>query len=215
MKNSRRQVIRQSALIPGAAAVSPLLLPFMQRAHADAQGAPPPKRFIFVVKSSGMTPAELVPRQLTGELVEVGDANNPGPNYGQALSLKSVDKLVDRPLSELTLHESADRTTCQQAGSDSRRAGHHVRQHADRLFLRRWREASCELIRMALCAGRRSEWTAQNNRPVPTVSRLSEIRTPHNRQPVQHVRPRGRTATKHVWAAGFQPRRSQPVWPTE
>ena len=106
MKLSRRQILRQTALIPGAAAVSPLLLPFLQRAHADAQGAPPPKRFVFVVKSSGLTPAELVPKELTDELVQVGDANNPGPNYRQALSLKSVDKLVDRRLSELTLHES-------------------------------------------------------------------------------------------------------------
>jgi hypothetical protein len=106
MKLSRRQIIRNAAFIPGAAAISPLLHPFLQRANADAQGAPPPTRFIFVVKSSGLTPAELVPRELTDELVQVGDSNNPGPNYRQALSLKSADKLVDRPLSELTLHES-------------------------------------------------------------------------------------------------------------
>lgn len=106
MTLSRRAVLKQAALVPSGAAISPLLLPFVQRAHADAQGKAPPLRFVFVVKSSGLTPAELVPQEMTEECIIVGDDNNPGPNYRQALSLKQADELIDRPLADMKLHES-------------------------------------------------------------------------------------------------------------
>ena len=108
MQLNRRQVLRRAALIPGGMAISPLLLPLVQRARAEANGAPPPLRFVFVVKSSGLTPAELVPQQLTDELVSKSDATNPGPNYKQALSLNPTEKLIDCPLAEMKLHESLD-----------------------------------------------------------------------------------------------------------
>lgn len=90
----------------GAAAISPLLTPLVHRARAEADGASPPLRFVFVIKSSGLTPAELVPKSMFEERVVVGNANTPGPNYQQALSLKATDTLIDRPLAELKLHES-------------------------------------------------------------------------------------------------------------
>ena len=93
-------------LIPGGASLSPLLLPFVERAQAEARGEAPPMRFVFVVKSSGLTPAELVPKQMTEQRVNVGQASAPGDNYKQALSLKPTDKLIDTPLKDLTLHES-------------------------------------------------------------------------------------------------------------
>ena len=106
MKMSRREVLRHAALIPGSAAISPLLMPLLVRAQAEAEGAPPPLRFVFVVKSSGLTPAELVPQQMTNERVQVGEATQSGPNYRQALSLRPTDTLIDRPLRNLTLHQS-------------------------------------------------------------------------------------------------------------
>ena len=106
MKLNRRQVLRRAALIPGGMAISPLLLPLVERARAEANGAPPPLRFVFVVKSSGLTPAELVPEPLAAERVSTSDATNPGPNYRQALSLTPTDTLIDRPLEGLALHES-------------------------------------------------------------------------------------------------------------
>jgi hypothetical protein len=106
MKLTRRQILRHSALIPGAAAISPLLMPFVQQARAEAEGAEPPLRFVFVIKSSGLTPAELVPEPMSSERVQVSEATNSGPNYQQALSLKPTDTLIDRPLAELTMHES-------------------------------------------------------------------------------------------------------------
>ncbi len=106
MKLSRRQVLRRAPLVPGAVAVSPLLMPFVERARAEADGKAPPKRFVFVVKSSGLTPAELVPSPLSDQRVVKGDAGNVGPNYKQALSLKPTDQLIDLPLGDQKLHAS-------------------------------------------------------------------------------------------------------------
>ncbi len=78
----------------------------IQRARAEAQGKAIAPRFVFVVKSSGLTPAELVPQEMADELVAVGEDNNPGPNYRQALSLKQADQLIERPLAGMKLHES-------------------------------------------------------------------------------------------------------------
>lgn len=61
---------------------------------------------MFVVKSSGLTPAELVPQELQEERVLVGDDNNPGPNYRQALALQPTDQLINRSLVDMRLHES-------------------------------------------------------------------------------------------------------------
>ena len=60
LKTNRRTLLKTAA----AAGVSPLLLPFLQRVQAEAAGAERalPKRFLFVVKCSGLTPAELVPQ---------------------------------------------------------------------------------------------------------------------------------------------------------
>lgn len=99
MKTTRRSLLK-------SAAVSPLLSPFLQRAHAEAEGQAPPKRFVFVIKSSGLTPAELVPQEMTDDRVSVGEATNPGPNYKQAVQLKASDALIEKSLNSLTLHES-------------------------------------------------------------------------------------------------------------
>jgi hypothetical protein len=106
MKLSRRELLRRSALIPAGATLSPLLLPLVERARAEALGAAPPLRVVFVVKSSGLTPAELVPVQMTDQRVTEGDASAAGDSYRQAKSLNPTDDLIDRPLADLTLHES-------------------------------------------------------------------------------------------------------------
>ncbi len=99
MKLTRRQILKR-------ATISPLLMPMVSRARAEAEGAAPPLRFVFVVKSSGLTPAELVPQEMVEQRVNVGEANDPGPNYRQALSLEPTDRLIHRSIADLTLHES-------------------------------------------------------------------------------------------------------------
>lgn len=86
--------------------MSPLLLPFVKNLRAEQSGDARPMRFVFVVKSSGLTPAELVPEELAAQLVREGEANNPGPNYRQALSLAPSDVLIDHQLANMKLHES-------------------------------------------------------------------------------------------------------------
>ena len=98
---TRRETIRRAAMLSGASALHPLLAPLVRRVRAEAAGEQAPRRFVFVVKSSGLTPAELAPPNLAAELVESGDATNPGPNYRQALSLKPASRLIDAPLTEL------------------------------------------------------------------------------------------------------------------
>jgi len=106
MTLSRRRILKHAALLPGAAALSPLLFPFVKNASAEQAGQAPPMRFVFVVKSSGLTPAELVPQQMEASRVIKGEANSSGPNYRQALSLKPASELINQPLKDLTLHES-------------------------------------------------------------------------------------------------------------
>lgn len=132
MSLTRRQAIQRASLAPIGATLSPLLAPLASRAVAEADGAAPPMRFVFVIKSSGLTPAELVPQEMTEQHVAVGEATTPGPNYKQALSLNSADELIDRTLDNLTLHESMaalepfkDRTTIVQGLSGKMCRGGH------------------------------------------------------------------------------------------
>jgi hypothetical protein len=106
MTLSRRQILRNATLLPASAAISPLLMPAVQHARAQANGDAPPLRFVFVVKSSGLTPAELVPKEIYKERVHVGNASPSGDSYKQALSLKASDTLIDQSLKKSTLHES-------------------------------------------------------------------------------------------------------------
>ncbi|MEC8554568.1 MAG: hypothetical protein VXZ82_06125 [Planctomycetota bacterium] len=105
MALSRRQWVRQTMLLPAGLSVSPLLSPFVRNLRAESEGARP-ARFVFVLKSSGLTPAELVPKELEDKLVQVGEANSPGPNYQQALSLKPQEKFIEHSLRNATLHRS-------------------------------------------------------------------------------------------------------------
>lgn len=105
MALSRRQWVRQTMLLPAGLSVSPLLSPFVRNLRAESEGARP-ARFVFVLKSSGLTPAELVPKKLEDKLVQVGEANSPGPNYQQALSLKPQEKFIEHSLRNATLHRS-------------------------------------------------------------------------------------------------------------
>ena len=67
MKPHKSSLNRRQALknLSGCIA-APLLMPFANRLTAEARGELP-RRFLFVIKSSGLTPAELVPKDLIPE----------------------------------------------------------------------------------------------------------------------------------------------------
>ena len=84
-----------------AATVSPLLLPFLQRLEAEAAGiSGGTQRFLFVVKCSGLTPAELVPTELADDLTQPGNEN------GWPDELKPAESLLDASLAEHELPDS-------------------------------------------------------------------------------------------------------------
>src|SRR4051812_5034581 len=98
---NRRQILKYLSA-SGSVALSPLLLPCLEQARAIAAGGPSaiPKRFVFVVKSSGLTPAELVPTEMADALV----LKPTGPQWPDELKL--TDKLIDVPLADKTLPDS-------------------------------------------------------------------------------------------------------------
>ena len=95
---TRRELLKTAA----AASVSPLLFPFLQRVQAEAAGASTamPQRFLFVVKCSGLTPAELVPKGLASELTQ------PGNEEGWPAELKPAESLLDVSLADHELPDS-------------------------------------------------------------------------------------------------------------
>jgi hypothetical protein len=99
MKNpTRRQVLKGLSV----GALSPLLVPFTQhlRIHAEGASADLPRRFLFVVKSSGLTPAELVPKDLASKMTK------PGEEDGWPEELRPSDQLIDLSLEAMELPDS-------------------------------------------------------------------------------------------------------------
>ncbi|MEM7235089.1 MAG: DUF1552 domain-containing protein, partial [Planctomycetota bacterium] len=84
---SRRSLLRGLS----AGAVSPLLVPFLERLRAEDSGDSDklPLRFLFVVKSSGLTSAELVPKSLAPRFVKKSEER------GHPDDLTSSRELVD------------------------------------------------------------------------------------------------------------------------
>ena len=82
MTGSRRQFMKGVTLGTGTTVLAPLMQQI--EAHATGDEAALPKRFVFVIKSSGLPPAAVRPKG-----VEIGDGR----------------KLIDRPLKDHKLSE--------------------------------------------------------------------------------------------------------------
>ena len=96
---TRREIIKSLSF---GAGLSPLMLPILQQLKAEASGnaSQLPKRFLFVVKCSGLTPAELVPQGIRNNLVQ------PPEEDGWPEELKRSDKLIDISLVDQVLPPS-------------------------------------------------------------------------------------------------------------
>jgi len=79
---TRRDMMKKASLFFGSTMVAPMLGSIMS--HVRAENAPAPKRFVFVVKSSGVTPTHLVPPSLMSRY-------------------KSGSAMIDEPLDNLAL----------------------------------------------------------------------------------------------------------------
>ena len=99
MKFNNSLINRRQALKGLSGCVSvPLLMPFVNRLEAESRGELP-RRFLFVIKSSGLTSAELVPKNLSSEYII------PAEEKGWPNTLKQSEKLIDLPLTGLDLPE--------------------------------------------------------------------------------------------------------------
>jgi hypothetical protein len=94
-------ILQRRHLLKGltAGAVTPLLRPFLNNVLAENEGTLP-KRFLFVIKSSGLTPAELVPSDLIPSMVR------PGEREDWPTELVPTKDLIDLPLKDHKLPES-------------------------------------------------------------------------------------------------------------
>jgi hypothetical protein len=108
MALSRRQTLKNISAGLGGAAVAPSLLPFVQQAQAEAAGdaALLPKRVVFVVKASGLTPNALVPKEIAEERIERRPGSKPSDNYQLPDKLKPAEKLINQSLANKTLPAS-------------------------------------------------------------------------------------------------------------
>ena len=105
MKFNNSLINRRQALKGLSGCISvPLLMPFVNRLEAELRGELP-CRFLFVIKSSGLTPSELVPKNLIPEYIK------PAEEKGWPNTLKQSERLIDLPLAGLDLPNSLEPLT--------------------------------------------------------------------------------------------------------
>jgi hypothetical protein len=97
MKSTRRQMLKNVSLGASALVLSPMLKLMAEQAAGTAGQT---QRFVFVVKSSGLTPGELVPRGMSDELLDIGEAVKSGDNYATGKKLRPSGKLIHRTLAD-------------------------------------------------------------------------------------------------------------------
>ena len=103
MALTRRDILKGITLGSSSMVLSPIVNQLA--AHADGVQQMP-KRFVFVVKSSGLTPAALVPETLMDERVTLAKPKGSGAGYSIGDRLNPTDKLIDISLAEHKLPES-------------------------------------------------------------------------------------------------------------
>ncbi len=103
MQTTRRQILKGVSLGTSGFVLSPLLEQMVAQAEGTAGQT---QRFVFVVKSSGLTPGELVPKGMTAELLDIGKAVKSGDNYATGKRLRPASELLNRSLADEELPES-------------------------------------------------------------------------------------------------------------
>ena len=130
MNTTRRHWIKGLTLCSGGLVLSPLV----QRLAAEGAGATEvPQRFVFVVKSSGLTPGHIVPDNWADDLIEQKEAYIAGEGYTSGVQMKDCDRLIRRPLKDAVLNASLralapfkDRLTLLQGLSGNMVTGGHM-----------------------------------------------------------------------------------------
>lgn len=102
-ETSRRQILKSLSLGSGGVILSPLIGQLSAQASGERAF---PQRFIFMVKSSGLTPGHVVPDNLTDEFIVQKESYIAGEGYTSGVQLKNGDRFVSRPLKDATLNDA-------------------------------------------------------------------------------------------------------------
>jgi hypothetical protein len=108
--------------------------PLVNQLAAQAAGKNEfPQRFVFVVKSSGLTPGHVVPENFVDDYIVQKESYIAGEGYTSGVQLKDGNKLVRRSLKDAVLNESMkslepfkDRLTILQGLSGNMVTGGHM-----------------------------------------------------------------------------------------
>ena len=111
-----------------------MLSPLVSQLAAQAAGKNEfPQRFVFVVKSSGLTPGHIVPENFIDDYIVQKESYIAGEGYTSGVQLKDGDKLVRRSLKDAVLNGSMkslepfkDRLTIMQGLSGNMVTGGHM-----------------------------------------------------------------------------------------
>ena len=127
---TRRHLLKGLTLGSGSVVLSPLINQLSLQA-AGKNGFP--QRFVFVVKSSGLTPGAVVPDNFVDDYVVHKESYIAGEGYNSGIQLKDCDKLVRRSLKDAVMNESMqslepfkDRLTILQGLSGNMVTGGHM-----------------------------------------------------------------------------------------
>ncbi len=102
-KTTRRQMLKGFTLGSGSLVLSPLV----NQLAAQAAGKRDfPQRFVFVVKSSGLTPGHIVPDNFVDDYIVQKESYIAGEGYTSGVQMKDGDKLVNRSLKDAVLNDS-------------------------------------------------------------------------------------------------------------
>ena len=103
MQTTRRNWMKGLTLGSGSLVLSPLV----QQLHAHgSEKANVPQRFVFVVKSSGLTPGHIVPDNFAPDYIEQKKAYIAGEGYTSGSQMKECNTLIQRSLQDAVLNDS-------------------------------------------------------------------------------------------------------------
>lgn len=127
---TRRQMLKGFTLGSGGLMLSPLVNQLAAQASGKNEF---PQRFIFVVKSSGLTPGHIVPENFVDDYIVQKESYIAGEGYTSGVQLRDGDKLVRRSLKDAVLNDSMkslepfkDRLTILQGLSGKMVTGGHM-----------------------------------------------------------------------------------------
>lgn len=129
-QQTRRQILKGFSLGSGSVVLSPLI---GQLAAQVAGSQDFPQRFVFVVKSSGLTPGHIVPENFVDDYIIQKKSYIHGEGYTSGVQLKDGDQLVRRSLKDAVFNDSMkslvpfrDRLTILQGLSGNMVTGGHA-----------------------------------------------------------------------------------------